>query len=221
MIKPLEISALNATSAGGAMLPRQIRAPFIAGLLLVGFGTSTTTAPNLEIIPRTIQQTATGASALKAKPVANAVSELRRLSGLTWDQLGRLFNVTRRAVHFWASGGRMSPTNEERLQRILGLMRTVDRGSANENRALLLSILDDGSLPFDRLAAGDYARVLELLGPSEVRRTSPLPQSPEMLAARAPLSPEALVGALPDRIHRDRGKIRVAKSVRVGSVDRA
>ena len=29
-----------------------------------------------------------------------AISELRRISGLTWEQLGQLFEVSRRSVHF-------------------------------------------------------------------------------------------------------------------------
>ena len=33
-----------------------------------------------------------------------ATSELRRISGLTWKQLGELFNVSRRNIHFWANG---------------------------------------------------------------------------------------------------------------------
>lgn len=44
-------------------------------------------------------------------------------SGLTWDQLARYFGVSRRAVHLWAAGGRMSAANEEALA---ALARAVD-----------------------------------------------------------------------------------------------
>lgn len=40
--------------------------------------------------------------------------------------------------------------------------------------------------------------------------------SAEAKAARAPLRPEELVGALQDRVHRDPGRARAAKSVRAG-----
>ncbi len=211
----------TATSAGGAMFPRQIHKPVIVGLLLAGLGTSAAIAPSDDLVMRcAAQQTTTGASVGMVKPAGNAIGELRRLSGLTWDQLGRLFNVSRRALHFWASGGRMSPRNEENLQRLLALVRKIDRGSASANRAIILGIGENGRLPFDLLAAGDYDGAFTLLGPGDACRVLPPALSPETRAARAPLPPEALVDALQDRIHRDRGPVRAAKSVRVWSVDK-
>ncbi|MGE0334720.1 MAG: XRE family transcriptional regulator [Gammaproteobacteria bacterium] len=211
----------SATSAGGAMLPRQIHEQVIIGLLLAGLQTSAAIAPSMDLVPRrTAYQTTTGVSVALVKPAGNAISELRRLSGLTWDQLGRLFNVSRRALHFWVSGGRMSPSNEESLQRLLALVRKIDRGSASANRAILLRVREDGSLPFDLLAAGDYDGAFTLLGPGDARRVLPPTLSPETRAARAPLPPEALVDTLQDRIHRDRGPVRAAKSVRIRSVDK-
>ena len=210
----------DATSAAGAMLMRQVRKPILVGLMLAGLGTSTADAlpPGLVLRgQRTVDQTTAGASVSVAAPSGSAISELRRLSGLTWDQLARLFNVSRRSLHFWASGKPMTPSNEEHLQRLLAVVRKVDRGSASANRAMLLGVREDGSLPFDLLASGDYDRVLSLLGPGEARRISPPKLSEEARAARAPLPPEELVGARQDRIHRDGGIARAAKSVRVRS----
>jgi len=51
-------------------------------------------------------------------PEPAAAARVRRLkedSGLTWDQLRRLFGVSRRTVHMWAGGGRINARNEERL----------------------------------------------------------------------------------------------------------
>jgi len=59
----------------------------------------------------------------------------------------------------------MAPGNHEHLQRLLSVVRKIDRGSASANRAALLNVREDGSLLFDLLAAGDYERVLSLLGP--------------------------------------------------------
>jgi hypothetical protein len=111
----------------------------------------------------------------------------------------------------------MAPSNEERLQRLLAVVRKIDRGSASANRATLLGVREDGSLPFDLLAVGEYERVLTMLGPGAARPTSPSKISEEARVARAPLPPEELVGALQDRIHRDGGTARAAKSVRVRS----
>ena len=57
-----------------------------------------------------------------------AVSELRRISGLTWEQLAGLFGVSRRAVHFWASGKPLNATNHQRLMRVLDVVRGADVG---------------------------------------------------------------------------------------------
>lgn len=212
--------AFDSTSAAGAMLMRQVREPVLVGCMLAGRGTSTAYAlPQHGVLrsQRLVEQTTAGATVVIAEPAGAAIGELRRLSGFTWDQLARMFSVSRRSLHFWASGKPMAPSNEEHLQRLLSVVRKVDRGSASANRTALLGVREDGSLPFDLLAAGDYERVLSLLGPGEARRVSPPKLSDEARAARAPRAPEELVGALQDRIHRDGGTARAARSVRVRS----
>jgi len=211
--------AFHSTSAAGAMMRRRVRAP-VVGHLLAGLGTSTTSALLRDgTLPaqRSMEQTTAGAAVVAAEPAGAAIAELRRLSGFTWDQLARVFNVSRRALHFWASGKPMAPSNEEHLQRLISVVRKIDRGSASANRAALLGVREDGRLPLDLLAAGDYERVLSLLGLGEARRISPPSPSDEARAAQAPRSPEELVGALQDRIHREAGTARAAKSVRVRS----
>jgi DNA-binding transcriptional regulator YiaG len=200
------------------MLVRQVGAPVLVGCMLAGFGTSTAYAFPPDQVMRSqhpVEQTTAGRSIIVAAPAGAAIGELRRLSGFTWDQLARIFNVSRRSLHFWASGKAMAATNEEHLQRLLSVVRKIDRGSASANRAALLSVREDGSLPLDLLAAGDYDRVLSLLGPNEGRRMLPPKLSEGARAARAPRGPDELVGVLQDRIHREGGTARVARSVRV------
>lgn len=212
----------DATSAAGAMRMRQVSGPVLIGIMLTGIGTSTAyVAPPDAVLysQRTADRTTAGTAVSAAAPSGGtAIGELRRLSGLTWNQLARLFNVSRRSLHFWASGKAMAPSNQEHLQRLLAVVRKVDRGSPSINRAMLLGVRGDGNLPFDLLAAGDYESVLSLLGPGGGRRASPPQLSEEARTARAPSSPEDLVGALQDRIHRDGGTARAAKSVRVRGV---
>lgn len=74
-------------------------------------------------------------------PVENPITELRRRSGLTWDQLAAVMGVERRTMHLWEAGRGMRPVHEERLQKVLLVVRMADRGSATETRAALL----DGS----------------------------------------------------------------------------
>jgi len=127
----------------------------LVGRILAELGTSTAYARSRDMVSRSerpVEQTTAGASVLLAEPAAAAIGELRRLSGFTWDQLARLFNVSRRSLHFWASGKPMAPSNEEHLQRLLAVFRKIDRGSASANRTALLGVREDGSLPFDLLA---------------------------------------------------------------------
>jgi DNA-binding transcriptional regulator YiaG len=206
----------DATSAAGAMLVAQVRTPVLVGCMLVGVGTSTAHARPQDVVwrsQRSMEQTTAGAVVLAAQPAGAAIGELRRLSGLTWDQLARVFSVSRRSLHFWASGKAMSPSNEEHLQRVLALVRRIDRGTANANRSALLGVCEDGCIPVDLLIAGDYERVLALLGPGDARRVSPPKLSQEARAARAPRPPEELVGALQDRIHPTSGRLLAAKPI--------
>lgn len=143
-----------------------------------------------------------------------AISELRRLAGLTWAQLARVFGVARRSLHFWASGKRINATNEERLRRLLAVLRQADRGSAEENRVMLLRD-HDGMIPIDLLIAGRYEEFLALVGTGRGRRRiDPTPLSREALEARKPLPPAELVDALQDRVHRDVGRGRAARTAR-------
>lgn len=160
-------------------------------------------------------QTNSGVQGYASQSSGSAIMELRRLSGLTWEQLARLFGVVPRSLHFWVSGKPLTPAHEERVNRLLATMHKLDRGSARENRALLLGVRDDGMLPFDLLVAEQYEQVLTLLGLGQALvRPKLAALSEEARRARQPLPPEELVGALQDRPHKDPGNARVPRVVR-------
>lgn len=203
----------DATSAAGAMM-RQVGRPVVLGCMLGILGTSSASAT--ELLPRStiVGQTTAGTTVDSTRSVGAALGELRRLSGLTWDQLSRVFGVSRRSLHFWASGKAMAASNEEHLQRLLVVVRRIDRGSASANRAALFGAREDGRIPFDLLTAGEYERVVSLLGTGEIG-PAPRPKlSAQARTARAPSAPDELVGALQDRVHREGGKTRVVRSAR-------
>ncbi|MEC4815094.1 MAG: XRE family transcriptional regulator [Scytonema sp. PMC 1069.18] len=144
-----------------------------------------------------------------------AVNELRRLSGLTWDQLAKLFNVSRRSLHSWASGERLKPFNEENLNRLLGTIRYIDRGSASLNRSLLLQPDSNGKPIFDLLVAGEYEAVKRILGPGNARQKPKLSSlSEDARMSRVPPNPVDLVDALQDTIHREVGRSKPARTTR-------
>jgi DNA-binding transcriptional regulator YiaG len=160
-------------------------------------------------------QTNSGVHVRESQAPRAAIMELRRVSGLTWDQLARLFGITRRSLHFWASGKPLTPAHEERLHRLLATVRRLDRGSAQENRALLLGVHEDGCIPFDLLVEGQYEHVLSLLGPGHTpARPHPAVLAVDAHLARAPHAPEDVAGSLPDRVHKEVGKVRVPQVAR-------
>jgi len=123
-----------------------------------------------------------------------AIAELRRLSGLTWDQLAGIFGVGRRSVHFWASGKPLSQGHEEMLVRILEEVRRSDRGSAAQNRRALTTPVEKGVRPVDLLARHQYEDFARWMGAgTPTRRPALMPLSPEARAARRPPSPDRLV----------------------------
>jgi len=81
---------------------------------------------------------------------AASVSHLHDHSGLTWDQLGKLFGVSRRAVHMWASGKRMNARNTELLAELLRLINSAPGETAEERRAWLFAPRADGVTPIER-----------------------------------------------------------------------
>jgi transcriptional regulator with XRE-family HTH domain len=144
------------------------------------------------------------------------IGELRRLSGLTWDQLGRLLGVSRRSLCFWASGKVMAPANEEHLHRVLETIRKINRGTAAANRAVLLAVSKDGASTFDLFADGQYDRVIAGVGVGGApERPAPKPLSQAARDARKPPPPEELVNALQASVHREIGRPRAARSVKV------
>jgi transcriptional regulator with XRE-family HTH domain len=128
---------------------------------------------------------------------AEAILELRRLSGLGWEQLAELLGVTRRAVHFWASGRAINAVNAERIQRALGAIRFADRGTASDNRTLLLTPQGDGALLRDLLREQAYDRFMEIAGRGSGRPTPSLARlSHAEQARRRPTPPALLLDAL-------------------------
>jgi len=199
------------------MLVREA-APAILCSLLAGLGTSAAYAAplNQAVCGRSrIEQTTAAGIVASAQSAGAAIGELRRLSGLTWEQLARMLGVSRRSLHFWASGKPMTPSHEERLHRVLSLLKRGDRGSAGANRAALFAGGENGVLPFDLVVAEDYTRAWSLLNEAGVAR-APTPTSPTTAREkRTPRPPEELVGALQERVHPASGRLRAAKVITV------
>ena len=91
---------------------------------------------------------------------ATRVRRLKEDSGLTWDQLRRLFGVSRRTVHMWAGGSRINARNEERLAHLESVVAALSGTSALDRKRQLLSPAGAGRSIFQQLiASASPARV--------------------------------------------------------------
>jgi DNA-binding transcriptional regulator YiaG len=219
--RPIQERHENAgTSAGASMKPSTKIPSQIVRTSLYYSGTASSESIldwYLYVIER---QTASDLTFKYSLPIATessqaTINELKKVCGLTWEQLAKIFNVSRRSLHFWASGKPISPFNEEHLRRLLATIRYINRGSADLNRSALLEPRHGSMIPLDLLIAGKYEEVKRLLGAGKIVEEKKLkPLSPEVVAARHPQSPENLVGALNEPIHREIRRSRPPKTTR-------
>lgn len=73
------------------------------------------------------------------RSTALQLAEVHETSGLTWEQIARYFGVSRRAVHLWVSGGRMTASNEELLVHLVQAVGSVKHLTPPNRRQALLS----------------------------------------------------------------------------------
>ena len=107
----------DATSIGVSF--RSLQVPSLVGLMLAGTGTTSGINVNSQFhVSPIAEQTNAGARVVRAD-TAQEIADLRRLTGFTWEQLASEFNVSRRAVHFWASGKPMTAQHRATLQALL------------------------------------------------------------------------------------------------------
>jgi DNA-binding XRE family transcriptional regulator len=94
--------------------------------------------------------------AIPAGPAATSDAEntrwLRENSGLTWDQLGKLFGVSRRTVHLWANGARMNTRNAEALAQAVGMVKGIAAQTPDARRTAILANTNGKASLFEALA---------------------------------------------------------------------
>ena len=86
------------------------------------------------------------------EPVASSrVRCLKEASGLTWDQLRRLFGVSRRALHMWAGGAQMNSRNQERLTDLERVVSALGNTPSERRDAFMSSRHRGGRSVFQQL----------------------------------------------------------------------
>lgn len=109
---------------------------------------------------------------------AEAVSALRERTGLTWEEIARMFGVSRRTIHNWAGGAPVSLARERRLHQVTETIADFPV-AAELMRSALRS--DSGGRPIiDVIAMGApdaliRAHLSSRVGPARTRVTTPPP----------------------------------------------
>lgn len=139
-----------------------LKRPVVASLMVfAGFAASagTSNLPTQRPIDAAFaarQVDFTGTSAFSAAGfatslVATSIRDLRSRTGLTWDELAKLFGVSRRALHLWASGGAISPRHASRLSVLAGELLPATPSTPAEVRDFLMAPRQAGRSVFQDL----------------------------------------------------------------------
>jgi transcriptional regulator with XRE-family HTH domain len=139
-------------------------------------------------------------SFFKVKPpsVQVALQEIKTTTGLTWQQLARVFKVTQRSLHLWMDGEALDPVHLERLYRVLTIVRKLPYSESFQNRTFLLSPQADGTILLDLLVAGDDDVFLARVERTPVSVNAGTTPSVD---GRVPLPPSVLMDASQDTLH--------------------
>ena len=137
---------------------------------------------------------------MSAESTAEAIMEIRRRSGLTWEELGDLFEVSRRSVHHWAKGKPASARHDRMIRRMLAAIRHIDRGDRELTRALLLSVDEGvGVSTFDLLRGGRFYEGIGRVEGVPALERQRIPLSSTAWDVRRPQAPTPLLEAAQDR----------------------
>lgn len=190
------------TSAAGPM--RRAGRAFTIATMLTTTSTSGVATSNGYEPPRPVERTTAGPPGqirfAPAESTAEAILEIRRRSGLTWEEMSDLFDVSRRSIHHWASGKSVSARRERALRQALAAIRRLDQGDQAGTRARLLAVdHPTGLSALDMMREGRFDEIM--VRTAGVRASEPprIPLSRKAQEARRPSPPPFLLEAGQDR----------------------
>lgn len=183
-----ENSGLDAVTSAGAfwrsMLPKPLKGGsglLLSGILVLGPTGTGTLPPHISelaqprytgdwtsgwaVVTRDLTEPSAAEPSAYSTTTDQEVRWLHQQSGLTWDQLGRVFGVSRRAVHMWANGGRLNAGNAEVLAQLASVVRALPTRDPALRRAALLAAGPDGRSVLDALRARHAGEQLPINGP--------------------------------------------------------
>lgn len=80
-----------------------------------------------------------------AEDFTNVIRAIKELSGLTAEQVGKIFGVSRRSVQNWIRGNKMSSANAEYAALVLAQLEAIPAESPMQRREKVLRVdIEDG-----------------------------------------------------------------------------
>lgn len=104
--------------------------------------------------------------------VSLKIAELKRMLLVSWEELASLLGCSRQALHKWMSGKPINSDNHRKVARLHAAIKFVDRGNAEENRALLTRDHEGGGLAWDLLKEERFDEFRKLVGRGAGRPTA-------------------------------------------------
>jgi DNA-binding transcriptional regulator YiaG len=199
----INLSTSTSTTSGGSAPVGRASFMFVGTFLLALSASSPATASSYPVMEVPVERTGSSPSGRLQNShelsTAASIHEIRRLSGLKWEELAAMFRVSRRSVHHWASGKVVSSANEDLIRKVLALARAYNRGEARKTRDLLLTPNANGVSAFDLIRARSFAAlgaVPSLAPPATIRSLEQL--SDQARAALRPPPPHVLLDTVND-----------------------
>lgn len=132
----------------------------------------------------------TRAERVRGNDTAKAIRNLKERSGFTWDELARLFGVSRRSLHHWANGGRLNQHHVQLLARFTAMINELPATDPAGNRSLLMSPSQAGLSRYQRMIEIGQSGATGPGGPSVLDRMEALQDRPEIGDPSAPHAPD-------------------------------
>jgi hypothetical protein len=136
-------------------------------------GTSASDGPRLPaLFERGTSARAGVVSSSSAKPdVPLRLSEIKRITGFSWDRVGAMLGCTRQTVYNWTQGEAVKPENARQVASLHEALKHIDRGGQVETVAVLESTVNGRSI-MDMLTAGEHQAAMRLARKGSGRQTS-------------------------------------------------
>jgi hypothetical protein len=97
-------------------------------------------------------------------PVQALIEQVRKISGLTLEEISPLLGVSRRSLQHWLSGHQISARNEQRLRALADTLSSLPTtADPATSRHRLLQRKADGVRAYDLLAEGQFSAAVELI----------------------------------------------------------